>query len=153
MQADAFSGFGKLYRPGRKAGEFVEAACGAHARRKFFELADLKKAPMAVAAVKRIDALFEVERDINGLPPERRAAARDERSRPLVVELEAWLRENRRALSSKSTTANAIDYMLKRWSSFTRLLDDGRICLSHKRSDQRRGGQERDRQCRAPCTP
>src|SRR3546814_10474987 len=104
MQADAFSGFGKLYRPGRKAGEIVEAACWAHARRKFFELADLKKAPMAVAAVKRIDALFEVERDINGLPPERRAAARDERSRPLVVELEAWLRDR------KSTRLNSSHY-------------------------------------------
>jgi transposase len=136
MQADAFSGFGKLYRPGRKAGEIVEAACWAHARRKFFELADLKKAPMTVAAVKRIDALFEVERDINGLPPERQAAARDERYRPLVVELEAWLRENRRALSSKSTTANAIDYMLKRWSSFTRFLDDGRICLSNNAAER-----------------
>ena len=136
MQADAFSGFGKLYRPAREAGEIVEAACWAHARRKFFELADLKKAPMAVAAVKRIDALFEVERDINGLPPERRATARDERSRPLVVELEAWLRENRRALSSKSTTANAIDYMLKRWSSFTRFLDDGRICLSNNAAER-----------------
>ncbi len=136
MQADAFSGFGRLYRPGREAGEIVEAACWAHARRKFFELADLKKAPMAIAAVKRIDALFEIERDINGLPPERRVAVRDERSRPLVVELEAWLRENRRALSAKSTTANAIDYMLKRWPSFTRFLDDGRICLSNNAAER-----------------
>jgi transposase len=136
MQADAFSGFGRLYRPGREAGEIVEAACWAHARRKFFELADLKKAPMAIAAVKRIDALFEIERDINGLPPERRAAVRDERCRPLVAELEVWLRENRRALSAKSTTANAIDYMLKRWSSFTRFLDDGRICLSNNAAER-----------------
>ena len=136
MQADAFSGFGKLYQPGREAGEIVEAACWAHARRKFFELADLKKAPMAIAAVKRIDALFEIERDINGLPPERRATARDERARPLVAELEVWLRENRRALSSKSATANAIDYMLKRWSSFARFLDDGRICLSNNAAER-----------------
>ncbi|SDG62475.1 IS66 family transposase [Thalassobaculum litoreum] len=64
-------------------------------------------------------------------PPERRAAARDERARPLVAELEAWLRQNRRALSTKSATANAIDYLLKRWPSFTRFLDDGRICLSN----------------------
>lgn len=136
MQADAFSGFGRLYAPGREAGEIAEAACWAHARRKFFELAECKKAPMAIAAVKRIDALFEIERDISGLPPARRAAVRDDRSRPLVAELEVWLRENRRALSSKSATANAIDYMLKRWPSFTRFLDDGRICLSNNAAER-----------------
>jgi transposase len=67
MQADAYAGFNKLYHPSRKPGPVTEAACWAHARRKFFDLARLKKAPIAIEAVKRIDALFAIEREINGL--------------------------------------------------------------------------------------
>src|SRR6185437_6976312 len=95
MQADAYAGFGKLYHANRKEGPIVVAACWAHGRRKFFDLARLSKAPIAAEAVKRIDALFAIEREINGLVPEGRLHVRQERSRPLVVELEAWLREQR----------------------------------------------------------
>ena len=84
IQADAFSGFGRLYDPGRKPGAMIEAACWAHARRKFFELADLQKAPIAIEAVARIDAIFAIEREINGRTPDERRAARADRSRPLV---------------------------------------------------------------------
>ena len=67
MQADAYAGFGRLYEANRKAGPIIEAACWAHARRKFFDLARLSKAPIATEAVKRIDGLFAIEREINGL--------------------------------------------------------------------------------------
>ena len=67
MQADAYAGFGKLYEANRKAGPIIEAACWAHGRRKFFDLARLTKAPIAAEAVKRIDVLFAIEREINGL--------------------------------------------------------------------------------------
>jgi len=136
MQADAFSGFGRLYVPGREGGPVIEAACGSHGRRKFYEMADLKKAPIAIEAVKRIDALFAIEREINGLPPEQRLAVRAERSRPLVAELETWLHQKRTALSGKSQVAKAIDYMLKRWPAFTRFLADGRICLSNNAAER-----------------
>ena len=63
MQADAYAGFNRLYEASRKAGPIIEAACWAHARRKFFDLARLNKAPIAIAAVERIDALFAIERD------------------------------------------------------------------------------------------
>ena len=69
MQADAYAGFTKLYQANRKPGPIVEAACWAHGRRKFFDLARLSKAPIATEAVKRIDALFAIEREINGLMP------------------------------------------------------------------------------------
>ena len=69
MQADAYAGFTKLYQANRKPGPIVEAACWAHGRRKFFDLARLSKAPIAAEAVKRIDALFAIEREINGLMP------------------------------------------------------------------------------------
>ena len=84
MQADAYAGFNRLYEAGRKPGPIVEAACWAHARRKFFDLARLNKAPIAIEAVARIDALFAIEREINGLPPAERRRVRQERSRPLV---------------------------------------------------------------------
>ena len=136
MQADAYAGFNRLYEATRKPGLIVEAACWAHARRKFFELARLRKAPIALEAVARIDALFAIEREINGLRPAERVAVRQERSRPLVTELEAWLREQRRKLSSKSDTAKAIDYSLKRWAALTRFLDDGRLCMSNNAAER-----------------
>lgn len=136
IQADAFSGFGRLYEPGRKTGAMIEAACWAHARRKFFELADLQKAPIAIEAVSRIDAIFAIEREINGRARHERQAVRDDRSRPLVAALETWLRANRLKLSAKAKTAIAIDYMLKRWPAFTRFLEDGRICLSNNAAER-----------------
>jgi transposase len=84
MQADAYAGFNRLYEAGRQPGPVTAAMCWAHARRKFFDIARLNKAPIAMEAVKRIDALFEIERDINGKPPPERQRVRDEHSRPLV---------------------------------------------------------------------
>jgi transposase len=136
LQADAYSGFGQLYEPGRAGGSAREAACWAHARRKFFELAELKKGPIALEAVRRIDALFAIEREILGMSPVERRSARAERAKPLIDDLEAWLRVQRGRLSPKSETAKAIDYMLKRWASFVRFLDDGRICLSNNAAER-----------------
>ncbi|HMA15813.1 MAG TPA: IS66 family transposase [Kiloniellaceae bacterium] len=136
MQADAFSGFGPPVQGQSPAGPIIEAGCWAHARRGFFELAELQKAPIALEVVKRIDALFEIERAINGLSVEQRCAVRAEQSRPLTVDLEAWLRDQRARLSAKSKTAKAIDYLLKRWPAFTRFLGDGRICLSNNAAER-----------------
>ena len=102
-------------RPTAKRGPIIEAACWAHARRKFFDLARINKAPIASEAVTRIDALFAIEREINGLTPQQRVGVRTERSRPLIIELESWLREQRARLSKNSDTGKAIDYSLKRW--------------------------------------
>jgi len=136
MQADAYAGFNRLYEAGRRPGPIIEAACWAHARRKFFDLARLKKAPIAIEAVRRIDALFAIEREINGLTPEERQRRRHQRSRPLVAELESWLREQRARLSAKNETAKAIDYSLKRRPALTRFLDDGRLCLSNNGAER-----------------
>ena len=76
LQADAYAGYAELYHLARKPGPIAEAACWAHGRRKLFVLADVAKAPLAIEAVRRIDAIFDVERDINGLMPEQRLAAR-----------------------------------------------------------------------------
>jgi transposase len=136
MQADAYSGFGKLYEARRQGGPIIEAACWAHGRRKFFDLARLSQAPIAAEAVKRIDALFTIERGINGLVPQRRLRVRQEHSLPLVGELQMWLREQRTKVSKHNDTGKAIDYLLKRWNAFTRFLDDGRLCLSNNAAER-----------------
>jgi transposase len=136
MQADAYSGYNGLYVEGRTPGVIIEAACWAHGRRKFFELAELQKAPVAIEAVRRIDELFAIERAINGKNPAERHTVRQDHSKPLVDALEAWLRSERKKLSSKAPVAKAIDYSLKRWRAFTRFLDDGRLCMSNNAAER-----------------
>ena len=110
LQADAFDGYNRLYLPDRKPGPIVEALCWSHARRKFFELADIAASarrgrtatpisPIAFEAVRRIDALFDIEREINGLSAGGRLAVRQERSAPLVTALEGWMHAERAKLS------------------------------------------------------
>lgn len=146
LQADAYSGFNPLLDPERAPGPITPALCWAHSRRKFFELADLKKqarskkqlqiSPMALEAVKRIDVLFDIERAINGRSAEERLKIRKEKSAPLMTELEAWMREERAKLSKHAPVAKAFDYMLRRWDSFARFLEDGRICLTNNAAER-----------------
>lgn len=142
LQADAYAGFNGLYEANRRPGPITEAACWAHARRKFFELADpsLRKpglvSPLAVEAVKRIDALFAIEREINGHSAAERLAVRRERNVPLVAELEAWMRTERARLSRHADLAKAFDYMLTRWPAFTHFLDDGMVCLTNNAAER-----------------
>jgi hypothetical protein len=87
-------------------------------------------------AVRRIDALFDIERQINGQSADHRRAVRQDLSAPLVAALAAWMREERARLSRHNEVAQAMDYMLKRWAAFTRFLDDGRICLSNNAAER-----------------
>jgi hypothetical protein len=142
LQADAYAGFNALYKDDRVLGPITEAACWAHARRKFFVLADIvtqvrsKKpvivSPIALEAVRRFDVIFEWERSINGLPPAQRLAVRA----PIVEAFEVWMRAERAKLSRHAEVAKAMDYMLKRWPTFTRFLADGRICLSNNAAER-----------------
>jgi transposase len=136
LQADAYAGFNDLYHEARKPGPITEAACWAHGRRKLFVLADVAKAPLAIEAVRRIDAIFDVEREINGLTAEQRLAIRQVRVAPLITSLEQWMRAERGRLSRHADVAKAMDYMLKRWDAFTRFLDDGRICLTNNAAER-----------------
>jgi transposase len=136
LQADAYAGYNALYEADRIPGPIIEAACWAHGRRKLFELAELSRAPLAIEAVRRIDAIFDAERAINGLPAEARLAVRQQHIAPLVTELEAWMRESRGKLSRHNPVAKAMDYMLTRWETFSRFLDDGRICLTNNAAER-----------------
>ncbi len=136
MQADAYAGFNRLYESGRRPGAITEAACWAHARRKFFDLAKIAKAPIASEAVARIDRLFEIERQANGMPPGQRLATRAEHARPLADDLGTWLRQQQTRASAKSELGKAIAYTLKRWPALTRFLDDGRICMTNNAAER-----------------
>ena len=125
-------GNGQNFNPGL----IIEAACWAHGRRKLFELAELQKAPIAIEAVRRIDELVTIEREINGLAPDQRLAVRTQRSKALVDDLEKWMRQERRKLSSRSPLAKALAYSLKRWPATTRFLDDGRICMTNNAAER-----------------
>jgi transposase len=136
MQADAYSGFNRLYEATRKPGPITEAMCWAHARRKLFDHARINKAPIAIETVRRMDELFAIERDINGKPPHERKRVRQEHSRPLVTALEAWLREQRAKLSASNDIAKAISYSLNRWIGLIRFLDDGRLCMTNNAAER-----------------
>ncbi|ESQ82217.1 hypothetical protein ABENE_21135, partial [Asticcacaulis benevestitus DSM 16100 = ATCC BAA-896] len=92
--------------------------------------------PIGLEMVKRIDALFEIERGINGKPPEERKAVRQELSKPLIDDLKPYMEAQLAKLSKGSDLAKALNYMLKRWASFTRFLDDGRVCLSNNAAER-----------------
>jgi len=146
LQADAYSGYNALYEADRKPGPITEAACWAHARRKCFELADVASkarnnssaviSPIAFVAVQKFDAIFALERGINGLSPEQRLAVRRRDIAPLVNEFIAWMKQERAKLSHHNAVAKAFDYMLKRVDAFTRFLDDGRICISNNAAER-----------------
>src|SRR5271170_4083592 len=150
LQADAFDGYGKLYEAGRSPAPIREAACWVHARRPFFAMADLeenarrravgKKAfvvsPIAVEIVRRIDALFDIERSINGQSADKRKAVRQEMSAPLVADLQTYMLERRAELSRGHDLVRAMNYILKRWSAFTLFLEDGRVCLSNNAAER-----------------
>ncbi|KAB2657540.1 IS66 family transposase [Brucella tritici] len=147
LQADAYGGYNPLFKVDRDPDPLTQALCWAHSRRKFFVLADIAAnakrgknaapiSPMALEAVKRIDGLFDIEREINALTADQRLDRRRKESRPLVDDLQAWLQTERAKLSRSSPVAEAIDYMLKRWDGFTSFLDDGRICLTNNAAER-----------------
>ncbi len=150
FQADAFDGYRQLYLPDRTPGPILEAACWVHARRPFFVMADFDEnarrraagktvialSPIAIDVVRRIDALFEIERPINGKSAHERRVVRQELSKPLVEDLRLYISQQRAKLSRGHDLAKAIDYILKRWAAFTLFLDDGRVCLSNNAAER-----------------
>jgi transposase len=132
LQADAFAGFDKLY----KNGLIQEAPCMAHIRRKFYDLVEAHQSPIAIEAVGRIAALYAIEKEIRGRPPQARQKVRSEKARPLLDAMRTWLEESLTKLSSKSVTAGAIHYALNLWSAMVRYCDDGRIEIDNNAAER-----------------
>jgi transposase len=132
LQADGYSGFAPLYADGR----VVEAACWAHARRKYYDVYATDRSPTAAEALRRIGLLYAIEREVRGQAPAARSAVRRTRSAPVLAELRAWLRETHAALSVKSPLAGAIQYTLARWTALTRYVEDGAIEIDNNAAER-----------------
>jgi transposase len=132
LQADGYAGFNKLYETGR----IVEAACWAHVRRKFHDLYQAHRSPIAKEALERIAQFYGVEQEIRGRSPSERKEARQARSRPLVEAMHAWLKATLAKLSQKSDVAAAIRYALERWSALLRFCEDGRVEMDNNAAER-----------------
>jgi transposase len=122
LQADAYAGYDGLYRGGA-----TEVACWAHFRRKVFDLHERSSTPLTTDILGRIGALYAVEAEVRGQPPDVRCRSRQEKSRPLVDALREVLNAALRRLSPGSDMAKAIAYGTKRWPALSRFLEDGRL--------------------------
>jgi hypothetical protein len=132
LQADGYAGFNGLYESGR----IVEAACWAHTRRKFFDVHAATHSAVAQEALERIGTLYDVERAINGKPPDERRRQRQTRSQPIAEALKIWAEGILRQLSGRSELAGAFRYMLARWTALTRVFDDGRLALDNNPAER-----------------
>lgn len=131
LQADAYAGFHHLY-----GDEIYEAACWAHARRKFHEIHVIHASPTTTEALARIGALYGIEDEIRGKPADLRLSIRQTRAKPLLDELRIWMEKALRRLSAKSETAGAIRYALSRWCALTRYTDDGLLEIDNSAAER-----------------
>lgn len=132
LQADAFAGFNALYQTGR----IQEAACWAHARRKFYDLHVARPSALTTEALRRIGELYAIETTIRGKPTDERRRIRQQQAKPLLVDFEAWLRASMARLSAKSETTAAILYALNRWAALTRYCDDGALEIDNSAAER-----------------
>lgn len=132
LQADGYAGFNRLY----EKGEIIEAACWAHARRKFNDLYEAHASPIAKEALDRIAALYGIEKEIRGRPPDERRQIRNARARPLLESLYDWWKASLLKLSKKSDVTMAIHYALGRWTQLLRYCDDGRLEIDNNAAER-----------------
>jgi transposase len=148
LQADGYAGYERLYelRDEQQQPLIVEAACWAHARRKFFDIhaanASLninsrsQGAPIAEAALQRIASLYAVEQTIRGKPPDERHRIRQLHTKPKLDELKQFFETSLAQVSKKSDLAEATRYALTRWIVLTRFIDDGRIEIDNNAAER-----------------
>ena len=132
LHADGYAGFDRLYEDKR----IREAACWAHVRRKFFEIYESNRSPVAAEALARIGKLYEIEEAIRGRPPDERRTVREARAGPLLEELKAWFEATLAQVSAKSALAIAIRYALTRWVALVRYRDNGHIEIDNNAAER-----------------
>jgi transposase len=132
LQADAYAGFNQLYADGR----IQQAVCWAHVRRHFYDLEQAHALPIAQEALQRIAALYKVEDQIRGKPPEERRAVRQAESKTLLDSMRQWFEATLSKLSRKSDTTAAIRYALSRWDALARYIEDGHIEIDNNAAER-----------------
>jgi len=128
LQVDGYAGFASLVKAATDGGLQL-AFCWAHTRRKFYDVHEATKSPLADEALRRIAELYAIEAEIRGQTADERRTVRQERSRPLVEAMHAWLTETLGRILERSTLAQAIRYAFNHWSGLILFLDDGRLEL------------------------
>jgi transposase len=136
LQADGYAGFDRLFNETDPQHPIKEAACWAHARRKFYDIHQATQSPIALEALKRIGELYAIEDQIRGQPPELRQQARAQHATPKIQALHAWMIQTKTSLSKKSDLAGAIQYALSRWRALTRYCEDGRIEIDNNAAER-----------------
>jgi transposase len=134
LQADGYAGFNGLYE--RTDHPLLEAACWAHARRKFYDVHQATDSPLALEAMTQIGALYGIEEEIRGQPPDVRQRVRQARAGPLLDALHRWYHTTLTQISKKSDLSSAIRYSLSRWSALTRYRDNGRLEIDNNTAER-----------------
>jgi transposase len=132
LQADGFAGFNRLY----ESGTIEEAACWAHVRRKFYDLHEAHRSPIAEEALRRIGELYGIEKAIRGRPPNQRRDVRNARAGPVLESFQAWLHQSLSKLSRTSDVSNAVRYTLGRWPALLRYVNDGRLEIDNNAAER-----------------
>ena len=132
LQADAYSGLHRLYGAGR----IYEVACWAHARRKFHDIHVTHRSPITTEALNRIGALYGIEEQVRGKPPDLRCSVRQAQAKLILDDLRQWMEKMLRSLSAKSDTAGAIRYTLSHWRALTRYVDDGLLEIDNSAAER-----------------
>jgi len=132
LQADGYAGFNRLYGTGM----VQEAGCWAHVRRKFVDLFEAHRSPVAEEAIQRIAQLYGIEKLIRGRPPEERQQIRQEKARPLLDSMQVWMKESLTKLSRKSDVSAAIHYALGRWGALMRYCSNGLLEIDNNAAER-----------------
>lgn len=132
LHADGYAGFNAIF----ETGVITEAACWAHVRRKFFDEHERNASPIAKEALTRIGALYAIEEQTRGRPPDERRRLRQEKTKPLLDAFEDWLTAANAKLSQKTDLARAIRYALTRWKGLTRFVNDGRLEIDNNAAER-----------------
>lgn len=138
LHADAYGGYDRLYKSDQnEEAKIFEAACWAHARRKFYEVTvTTDNANIASEVLTQISKIYAIETQIKGKDPDQRLKARQEQSKPLVEELFLFLHKSLKLLPKKSMTAKAINYALNNQVALMRFLNDGKIEIDNNASER-----------------
>ena len=134
LHADGYAGYHRLPENIRVVG------CWAHLRRKFDEAVNAlpKEQRVGCAALEGLEycnALFGIEQELAGLPPEERYEQRLARSKPVMDALLAWA-ETKSAAAPKSALGRALHYLREQWPYLIRFLEDGRLEISNNRAER-----------------
>ncbi len=135
LQADAYSGYDHFYKEPERG--IIEVGCWAHSRRRFFEAqsSDLMRSTVMLAYIR---LLYDVEREglERKLKGEARRALRQEKSKPILEDIRAYLEREQPQVLPKSPAGEAIAYTLSNWEALTRYLDDGDLAIDNNGAEQ-----------------